>query len=276
VLKKTFPFTHIVPEDSAFVSGDPEISVMEGKEETCILAHAKEGFIAKATFRGEADAGRIRIFLKSLGRHADTIKRMNVYDGSVLSPTADLPFPVVRKEKKDYPPCLEYIAGVDLRRFKAQGEPVIEAYAGITMRAVIYLFLAYGISLFITGMNYDAASREVKTKISKLSVGVAAVSPGQGKEDFSDVIAELKEKFKGAPTPLGIMDLLAKQLPEQSSIVRMTLNDNSLELALTSKDALKVLKTLSGAPGVKSVKLRGAPYKDSKGIYTFNLVMEFI
>ncbi len=273
-LRKVFPFTHVLPEDSAFASDDPEISVLIGKEESCLLAHGRNGFLGKSIFRGSVDDSRIQMFLKGLGRYTGTIRRMNVYGGAVLPSPGGLPFPIVRKETKDYPPCIEYITRVDLRQFKVGAGQAAAAYADIVMRAVIYLLLAYGISLFITGNNYDAVSSEVKAKSSKLAASMTTASLAPRKEADIEVIGELKERLKAVPTPLGVMDFLAKHLPGHSSVIRMILNGNSLELALNSKEPLKVLEDLSGAEEVKSVKLKGAPSKDQKGIYTFSLAVE--
>ncbi len=271
---KVFPFTHVLPEDSAFVSDEPEISVLAGKEESCLLAHGRAGFLGKSIFRGSVDDARIRMFLKGLGRYADGIKKMNIYGSASIQSFGQIPFPVVRKETKEWPPCIEYIARVDIRQFRVGAGQAVEAYADIVMRAIIYLLLAYGISLFITGNNYDAASSEVKAKSSKLAASMTAASSAPRNADNSEAMGELKERLKAVPAPLGVMDFLAKHLPGHSSVIRMILNENSLELALNSKEPLKVLEDLNSAEEVKSVKLKGAPSKDPKGVYTLSLVVE--
>ena len=273
-LKQVFPFTHALPEDMAFKSDEPEISVLGGREETRLLAHGLNGFLGVSTFRGDVTASHVMILLKSLSRHAGEIRRLNFYGAGDTQGLGSLPFPVVRKEVKPYPSCLEYLERADLRQFRVQGEHGLAGYADVFARAVLYIILAYGLSLFIAGMNYDAAANEVKTKISALAAQMSAIGKGQTKEDYSEAIAELKKNINSSRSPLFVMDTLAKSLPETSSVVRMALNENSLELTLSSKEPLAVIKAVGSAEGIRSVKLKGAPTKDASGIYLFVLSVE--
>jgi hypothetical protein len=273
-LKQLFPFTHVLPEDMAFKSDGPEISVLGGREETRLLAHGLNGFLGVSTFRGDVTATHVMILLKSISRHGGEIKRLNFYGAGDTQGLVGLPFPVVRKEMKPYPVCLEYLKGADLRQFKVQGEHGLAAYTDVFARAVLYILLAYGLSLFISGLNYDAAANEVKTKISALAARMSAIGTGQTNEDYSEAIAELKKKINSSSSPLSVMDMLARSLPEASSVVRMTLSENSLELTLSSKEPLVVIKAVANAEGVRSVKLKGSPQKNAAGIYLFVLSVE--
>jgi len=273
-LRQIFPFTHVLPEDMAFTSEEPEISVLRGREETRLVAHGPNGFLGVSTFRGDVTASHVMILLKSISRHSVEIKRLNLYGAGDTQRVGGLPFPVVQKETKPYPVCLEYLERADLRQFRVQGEHGLAAYSDVFARAVLYLLLAYGLSLFVTGMHYDAAANELKTKISLLAGQMSAIRTGQTNEDYGDAIAELKNKINSSRSPLAVMDTLARRLPEACSVVRMALNDNSLELTLASKEPLEVIKALENAEGLRSVKLKGSPAKDAAGIYLLVLSVE--
>jgi hypothetical protein len=71
------------------------------------------------------------------------------------------------------------------------------------------------------------------------------------------------------------MDILAKSLPVGTFINRMVLNQNNLEVSVSSREPLSVIKALGGAEGIKTVRLKGAPGKDAAtGSYNFNVTME--
>src|SRR5208282_2872025 len=135
-LKQIFPFTHALPEDMAFTSEEPEISVLRGREETRLVAHGLNGFLGVATFRGDVTASHVMILLKSISRHSGEIKRLNLYGAGDTQQLSGLPFPVVQKETKPYPICLEYLERADLSQFRVQGEHGLAAYSDVFARAV--------------------------------------------------------------------------------------------------------------------------------------------
>jgi hypothetical protein len=57
----------------------------------------------------------------------------------------------------------------------------------------------------------------------------------------------------------------------------MVLNENNLEISLSSKGPLSVVKELGGTKGVKTARLKGAPIKDSAtGSYNFIIMIELL
>ncbi|MFO0753212.1 MAG: hypothetical protein U0411_07810 [Thermodesulfovibrionales bacterium] len=283
-LRRIFPYTHILPEDRAFTADEPEITAMCGKESSWLLAYGKNGFLGGSTFRGDLGGRHIEVLTKGISRHAGGIKRVRLFGaGAVPRDLQGGPFEVVRGGTKGYPVSLDFLPRLQLKPFRVRTEQETALpYLGLAARAVLSLLLAYGLFLFFSGRNYDAAAREVKEKIGRLAAGMIVQGAGQGtgpgigktNEDDADALAELKEKRKAGTSPLRVMDMLAARLPEQSVVSRMLLNENLLELTLTTKDPIAVIKALGGTEGVKAVKLKGAPARDQKGIYTCALTLE--
>ncbi len=111
------------------------------------------------------------MLLKTISRHAGEFKRVNLYGGpEAVADMQGLGFPVVKKETRGYPACLENLGKLDLKQFSVRTGPAILEYIDIGMRSVIYLIVAYGVSLIIAGMHYDAASDEVKTKTARADI----------------------------------------------------------------------------------------------------------
>lgn len=269
-LKRVFPFTHVLPEDMAFISGEPEISAVSGTDVSWLLAHSKKGFLGVSSFRGGVSRIHIEMLLKTISRHAGEFKRVNLYGAEAVADMHDFGLPVVKKETSGYPACLENLSTLDLKQFSIRTEPAILEYVDVGMRSVIYLLVAYGLSLIVAGMHYDAASSEVRMNTAKLGSGMSAIVSGQ-KKDYRDAAGELKEKVKGWRSPLPVMDLLAKNLPDKSYVTRMLLNETTLELTVISNNPLGVVKALGKTEGVKTVKLKGSPVKNSPFYLTVEL-----
>jgi hypothetical protein len=147
----------------AFVSDDPEISLEGVKDGSYLLAHSKKGFLGVSSFRGGLSRSHIERFLKTVNKHAGEFKRLNLY-GSVeaVQGIEDLGLPVAIKENREYPACFEHLGSLSFKQFSIKPEHGIVGYTDIVMRSVIYILIAYGLSLFISGMHYEAAGREIK------------------------------------------------------------------------------------------------------------------
>lgn len=275
-LRRIFPYTHILPEDLVFTSDEPEIIAVCGRESSCLIAYGKNGFLGGSTFRGDLGGRHIEVLVKGIGRHAGEIKRVRLFGAAAVP--RDLqggPFEVVRSGTKEHPVSLDFLPRLQLKPFRVRAErETALPYLGLAARAVLSLLLAYGLFLFFSGRNYDAAAREVKEKINRLAAGMIVQGTGQTNEGDADALAEVKEKRKAGTSPLRVMDMLAARLPGQSVVSRMLLNENLMELTLTTKDPVALIKALGAAEGVKAVKLKGAPARDPKGIYTCALTVE--
>ncbi len=275
-LKRVFPFTHVLPEDMAFISEESEISALGGTEVSRLIAHSKKGFLGVSSFRGSVTRSNIEKLVKAVGRHEGEFKRVNLYsvERQAVADIHDAGFPVVKKENRGYPACLENLSRLDLKQFSVRTEPAVMEYIDISMRTVIYLLVAYGLSLIVTGMHYDAASDEVKMKTAKLTASMASIAQGQRKKDYAEASDALKEKMKTQRSPLMAMQALADNLPDKSYVTRMVLNDTNLELTLVSDNPLQVVKAAGRTEGFKTVKLKGSPAKGPTGSYSFYLAVE--
>jgi len=93
--------------------------------------------------------------------------------------------------------------------------------------------------------------------------------------DYSEVVGEINERLKVRPSPLRVMNTIAGKLPAESTVNRMVLNENNVELVMVSKDPIAVIKVLGSGEGIKNVRLKGAPVKASSAeAYNFTLLVE--
>lgn len=281
-IKEVFPFGFVVPEDLAFTVFEPEVKILHYQGLTHILAHAEGKFLAGASYPdGSFDQEDALRFLKSLEQFDLNIRRIMIF--------GKLPFPIEKILESDqaganmpmiikapdvsYPICLDYVSGLDLKAFKVRGANRLWGKKDLLLRICIYLFLGYAALLYLTLRNYDYTIDEISKKTSAINNAGKEVS--QSGDDYSDVYNEINKKLFANYAPLKVVNMLAQTLPPGTFINRMVLNDNHIEISVSSKEPLAVFKKLGNAPGVNKISIKGPPVKNRQTFfYEFNMSIE--
>ena len=276
-LREVFPFNYIVPEDLAYSSEVPEVKVFQYRGMTNILAHSGDRFLGGASYPDAGiDEKDVERFLSGLGRYRSDIKQIKVY-GSTPFQFKDAEIPEIsRVAQGDHPLCMDYLSTLNLNEFKVKGDIHLSSKIDFLCRILIYLILGYGLMLYLTVRNYDQVAWGIREKINSIDKKISLnKDAGHRIEDYSDIVKEVNERIRARPIPLKVMDMIANRLTAGSFINRMTMNENNMEISVSSKDPLSVIKALGGAEGVKTARLRGAPIKDSgTGSYNFIIMLE--
>lgn len=276
-LREVFPFNYVVPEDLAYSSEVPEVKVFQYKGMTNILAHSGDRFLGGASYPDAGiDEKDVERFLSGLGRYRSDIKQIKVY-GAVPFQFKDAGISEIsRVAQRDHPPCIDYLAGLNLNEFKVKGDIHLSSKIDFLCRILIYLILGYGLMLYLTTKNYDQVAWGIREKMNSIDKKISLnKDAGHKIGDYSDIVKEVNERIRARPSPVKVMDMIANRFPAGSFINRMILNENNMEISVSSKDPLSVIKALGGAEGVKTARLRGSPVKDSRtGSYNFIIMME--
>lgn len=285
-LREVFPFDHLMPEDLAYSSEVPEIKIFQNRGMTHILAHSGHQFLSGASYPdGTIDEKEMERFLSGLGRHRSDIKRIKVY-GAAPFQFRDARIPEIsRVAHEDYPLCMDYLTDLNINEFKVKRDIRLSSKIYLLCRIVTYLIFGYGLMLYLTTKNFDQTLGEIRRKISAMDAKSSPGGIGQRSEDYSNIIKEVNEKISRRYPPLKVMEILAKSLPAGTFITRMVLIENRLEVSVSSKDPLSVVKALGSAEGIKTVRLKGAPGKGTPGkgapgkdaateSYNFNVTIE--
>ena len=275
-LREVFPFTYAVPEDLAYSSDVPELKIFQYRGMTSMLAHSGRQFLGGASSPDSGfNEGDVERFLSGLGKYRSDIKQAKVY-GSIPFHAKDGEIEEVsRVAQGDYPPCLDYLTDLDLNEFRVKGEFHLSSKVNLLFRVLIYILLGYGLMLFLTVKNYDQTAGEIRKKINSIGSKISLKDTGQKGTDYSEVVREVNERLAAQPSPLKAMRIIARRFPVGSFVTRMVLNENNLELSVSSKDPISVVKALGDAEGVKTARLKGAPIRDmATGMYNFVITME--
>jgi len=71
------------------------------------------------------------------------------------------------------------------------------------------------------------------------------------------------------------LDMLARSLPKGTYLSSVILNQNTLEIWITTKEPLAVLKALNAQKEIRNVQLKGPLNMEAKsGQYSFNVTIE--
>src|SRR5208337_2656612 len=102
-------------EDLVFQSAEAEIRVFEYNGLLHLAAHDAKGFIGGTSLRSLSQRD-MELFVRGLGSRADEVKRIRVC-GRKMPALPGSVVPVVAEPVKEYPWCMEYVHGKDLRKF---------------------------------------------------------------------------------------------------------------------------------------------------------------
>jgi hypothetical protein len=266
-LKEVFPFNYVIPEDLAYFSDVPEVKIFQYRGMTNILAHSGHQFLGGATYPdGTIDKKEMERFLSGIGRDRADIKRIKVY-GSLPFQLKEVGGPEILKvAQEDHPLFMDYLSTLPLNEFKVKGDQRLSLIkVDLLCRVAIYLILGYGLMLYLTGKNYDYAASEIRQKIRAIDAKMSHGETGKKIEDYSDIAKEVNEKLSKRGSPLKVMETFAQSLPMGSFVNRMVFNENNLEVFLSSKEPITVVKAL------------GAPVKDAAtGSYNFIVNIELL
>ena len=274
-----FPYQYVVPEDLVFSAADAQVRIFPNRDRITMLAHAGGRFLDGVSYPvagfNETELSR---FLFNLNQSGEGLKRLTIFGLSSFQPSGLSPLEIMRMPDRPILPCMGELPAMDLQVFKVKSD-LIGFLPGIDpklmLRVGLYLVLGYLLLLSVTWLSYKQATDVLKSKIKEINQKIAVADQGLGQEDYSSVIQEINAKLKTGRLPIKVMNLLARLLPEETFINKITWNENRFELSVASKEPISVLKALSSDAGIKKVSIKGVPHKNvSKGFYTFTMTME--
>lgn len=279
-VRKAFPYGHVIPEDMTFSSQRPELTLFYGENGvTHAVLHNNEGFVSALSFAGHMlSEQQIALFLRSTKKSVSEVARINVYDqqarGAAEKLSIELQAELRMAEGAKWPASIESVGALPLKGYRAIPQEGHLTKLVLPLRILLYLVLAYGLMLYVESRRYDRTLAEVDSRIKALSSDTKTLITTAKSMSETDLFKKIAEKSGGGRTPLAAMDFFAKYLPEGASVSRMVVSDTGINLSLSAKEPLKVIKDFSEAEPIKAVKLQGSPTKDPTGKYNFVLQLE--
>jgi hypothetical protein len=218
----------------------------------------------------------LELFLTGLADSASSIKEIRFYGNTAVDVPSAFISCVKNFQRVDSPPFLQAVERSSIKPFRLKnGRWPLNINREVLLRFAIYTALAYGMMLYLTLNNYDRALMALKNKIMMADKEINLLNPGGASQGDREAIKDFEARMKETVPPLKILDVLAAGLPEESYLKSLVLNNGMLEVTVSARDPLMVIKKLSLSERIGKVNLKGSPTKEtSTGIYNFALLVE--
>lgn len=276
-LSASFAFRYVVPEDIAFLAWPSGIYIYPSGSMVQVIA-CGEGRFMDAASGPAADFSKadLELFLAGLADSVSLIREVRIYGNVSADVPSFLASRVKRFPQADFPPYLAALEGASLKPFRWKtGISLPSINKTILLRFALYSVLAYGLMLFLTFKNYDKTLLDLKTNSIRIEKEINLLERGSTPPEDQEAIKDFAARMTETVSPLVILDALAAGLPEGSYVKNLVLNSNILEVTVSARDPLAVIKRLGSNERIGKVSLKGSPVKEaSTGIYDCALLLE--
>ena len=276
-LRKFFAFGYVIPEDLSFLSSPFGIYIYPYGSMVNVIACGDGRFMDAASYPAAGFSKTdMELFLTGLADSSSLIKEIRLYgDTAVDVPSAFISC-VKNIQRFDSPPFMKAVEGIYIKPFRLKnGRWPLNISREVLLRFAIYTALAYGLMLYLTLNNYERTLMDLKNKIMTADKEINLLSPGGAFQGEQGAIKDFEASMKETVPPLKILDVLAAALPEESYLKSLVLNNGILEMTVSARDPLMVIKKLSRSEKIGKVSLKGSPMKEtSTGIYNFAVSVE--
>ena len=276
-LKKSFTFSYVIPEDLTFLSSPSGIYIYQYGSMVHVIACGEGRFIDSASYPAAGFSKTdMELFLTGLAYSSSLIKEIRFYGNTAVDVPPELISRVKKIQRADIHPFLQVIEGSSIKPFRVEnGRWFLNINREVLLGFSIYTVLAYGLMLYLTLHNYDKVLMDLKNKIIVTDKEINLLNQGGSLPGDKEAINNFEARMKETVPPLKILDVLAAELPEESYLKSLVLNNGILEVTVSARDPLMVIKKLSLSGRIGKVSLKGSPMKEpSTGIYNFALSVE--
>jgi len=257
---------YVVPEDMLFFSAEPRVTIYGRGEKTFLAAHGPDGFIGAVTIVGGLTERRMTLFIKSLGRMESEIRNVeNLLDGART--------PEDHNGARPYPPPIDRLAGFKLAKNFRAAPLYVSVDAGLVFRAAMYAAASYVFAVYLSIWDYNAAIARLRQDTERMDekMSLTIKKSGGGSAPLTQY-KELVRRVKTAPTPFDAWEILAVNLPENSRITNLAVNEKNVIALLSTRTPTEAIKIIRSSDKVESVDIVEPFHRDTEGRYAFRLV----
>lgn len=275
-LQTSFPFQYVIPEELAFLASPSGVYIYAIGSIVQVIAAGGGRFLDAASFPATAfSATDMALFLAGLADNISSIGEIRFYGNIKADVPPEFSSIVKKIAAERTPPFLEALRNASLKPFKRERRLFPQfVNANTLLRFAVYGILAYGLMLFFTLHNYDKAIAGLRNKSLALDKEIGALDADQSRPE-EDIFRDIEARKLETVAPLKVLGVLAAELPEETCVKGLTLNQGMIEATISSRDPMALLKKLSGSRQISKISLKGSPVKDSvSGIYNSNFSLE--
>ncbi len=273
-VRKSFRFDYVVPEDLLFRSEEPELVIFERDGLFHVVACGQQGWSGSSTLR-EVNAREVELFIRGLGRYGADLTRIRCLLDEPLFPEREIMgIAIEYADPSEYGTIFLNVQSLNVRDFKAPWSLELSDKVPVLARCVIYVLLAYALALYMSGRQYDNAIKDASAKLSTLRTKLSQATV-KGKDETAVFLQEFQTKRQSLVRPVRVMDALAGRLPPETTVTRLNFGEKTLDMALTSKEPLRIMDVLSeGTDCVTAPSIKGAISVKQGSPITFNVSVE--
>lgn len=265
-LVRTLKCKYLIPEPLLYTSKEPTIFIID-RGQHILLIYSQAFKVYNYLTLTQLDSEKVILFIKSL-------KSLRPKFGIILS-NREITIPEITQnldivwKKQSFPgtyPFLEFITKDVLKNFKIRKslEPILNKIEfTLLLRSLLYITVAISLSLYLSSEAYE---REISLLKKELEV-IRNTSKGAEK---SEIKTEIDLILQRGNEPLYVLRRLSELLPKGSTIRRLHISEDAIELTLQFPDPLVVLNNLSWEKCFKEIKLVN-PIQSEQGHYSIDL-----
>lgn len=237
--------SYIIPEPLIYAFNEPTVVIYQADDYFVLILSFKRKVINYLTTK-TLSKEILSLFLKS-SEGIDSIRVIAYIKETNLNDLFDKKINVEYKAI-DSPLFIEFIKNIELKKYRIKRFSLVTLDPLLLLRVLIYLILSTSLSLYLINKSYDEKILEIENKLRQIKAGLN----GQSAKINITKIQELRDKKHDI---FYLFASLANLLPQGSSLKKLNLNEETMEIMIYTKEPLVLLNNLNFEPCFTSIKL---------------------
>lgn len=252
--------SYIIPEPLIFSFEEPTVLIYKTIDFYLFIYSIKGKILNFLASKGLSKE-TLTIFLRGIGE-INSI-RWIAYIQENINDFFDENINIEYRELSDYPLFLDFIREPRLKDFRIKRLNLEKIEPYFFIRILIYIIIALSLSLHMSNKTYDEKIAEIEKRLNQLRSGIG----GSNEMLIINKINEVRQKKQNIPY---IINTLSNLLPQGSFIRRLSINEDSMDIFISTNEPLIVLNNFNFEHCFTSVKL-SSPINKEEGKFNMEL-----
>jgi hypothetical protein len=226
--------TYIIPEPLCFFAETPLVLIYKDQD-NYVLIHLFKNKVLNFLTLKELNKESINLFLKSC-KNISMIK-LYTHDTELEDYLSTSNIQIQKYEAPAYPLFLDYLTLTALKNFRVK-QLSLKLDPAFILRVLAYFLLSFTVTFYISSKKYDEKILEIDKRIKAIKE--------EGIDTMDKRMTEEIEKIRANKQDvLYILNSLEGILPKGTTVKKLSLTEETLDLTLLSNDPLIVINNLT-------------------------------